>query len=220
MRVRRRAGRHEMPSSRAASGAWTRTSPKPTARCASRDRSAPCRSAATRAYAACRPRPRARASARPTMARCEALDISNDYTEALPSVNITFNLAEDKMLRVGLARVIARPPLDELRASRRCGTRPSRSTAAAAIRISIRSSPTRPTSRSSGISARRSAGGARGVLQGRRQPHRLQHAAGDHRRRHLRGHRPFNGEGGGITGAEFTFQTPFAQSGSRTSAST
>jgi iron complex outermembrane receptor protein len=48
----------------------------------------------------------------------EAIDADNDYTEALPSVNFNFNLAEDKLLRVGLARVLARPPLDELRASR------------------------------------------------------------------------------------------------------
>ena len=48
----------------------------------------------------------------------EEVHISNDYAEALPSVNLTFSLAEERLLRVGLARVIARPPLDELRASR------------------------------------------------------------------------------------------------------
>ena len=46
------------------------------------------------------------------------LSYDNDYTEALPSLNMTFNLADDKLLRFGAARVIARPPLDELRASR------------------------------------------------------------------------------------------------------
>ena len=46
------------------------------------------------------------------------VEVENDYTEALPSLNLTFNLSEDKLMRVGLARVIARPPLDELRATR------------------------------------------------------------------------------------------------------
>ena len=119
---------------------------------------------------------RARASARPTAARSQPSTISNDYTEALPSVNFTFNLAEDTLLRVGLARVIARPPLDELRASRSvvehdaAADRQRRQSAA-------RSVPRQPgsTCRSSGTSAR-SAGGDRGVLQGRRHPHRLHHA--------------------------------------------
>ncbi len=48
----------------------------------------------------------------------EAVSLTNDYSEALPSANLTFELAENKLLRVGVARVIARPPLDELRASR------------------------------------------------------------------------------------------------------
>jgi iron complex outermembrane recepter protein len=48
----------------------------------------------------------------------QPVDISNTYTEMLPSINFTFNIAEDALMRVGLARVISRPPLDELRASR------------------------------------------------------------------------------------------------------
>ena len=46
------------------------------------------------------------------------IGVDNDYTEVLPSVNFNLSVAEDKVLRVGLARVMARPPLDELRASR------------------------------------------------------------------------------------------------------
>jgi iron complex outermembrane recepter protein len=46
------------------------------------------------------------------------VSIDNEYTETLPSVNFNFNVADDKLLRVGLARVLSRPPLDELRASR------------------------------------------------------------------------------------------------------
>jgi TonB-dependent receptor len=48
----------------------------------------------------------------------QTLSVDNDYTEVLPSVNLTFNLTDGKLLRFGAARVIARPPLDELRASR------------------------------------------------------------------------------------------------------
>ena len=48
----------------------------------------------------------------------EPVSIEHDYTEALPSANLNFRLADDKLLRFGVARVIARPPLDELRASR------------------------------------------------------------------------------------------------------
>ncbi|HYJ42132.1 MAG TPA: TonB-dependent receptor [Steroidobacteraceae bacterium] len=48
----------------------------------------------------------------------QPLSYDNDYTEALPSLNLTFNLTDSNLLRFGAARVIARPPLDELRASR------------------------------------------------------------------------------------------------------
>jgi iron complex outermembrane receptor protein len=46
------------------------------------------------------------------------VNAEHDYTEVLPSVNFNFDLADDRKLRIGLSRVIARPPLDELRASR------------------------------------------------------------------------------------------------------
>jgi iron complex outermembrane recepter protein len=41
---------------------------------------------------------------------------SIDYKYDLPSANININLDETKKLRVGIARAISRPPLDELRA--------------------------------------------------------------------------------------------------------
>jgi TonB-dependent receptor len=44
--------------------------------------------------------------------------VDHDYTEVLPSGSLNFELADDKILRLGLARVIARPPLDEMRVSR------------------------------------------------------------------------------------------------------
>lgn len=48
----------------------------------------------------------------------QPLTVDHSYTEWLPSLNMTFDLQDDLLLRLGLARVIARPPLDELRAGR------------------------------------------------------------------------------------------------------
>ena len=39
------------------------------------------------------------------------------YTDVLPSMNLAFSLADDQMLRVALARQVARPRVDQLRAS-------------------------------------------------------------------------------------------------------
>ncbi|WP_417318775.1 TonB-dependent receptor [Emcibacter sp.] len=54
----------------------------------------------------------------------EALDVNvkNDYSKVLPSLNLNFHLTEDKIIRAGVARAIARPPLDELRAGRLLNT--------------------------------------------------------------------------------------------------
>ncbi|HVJ03367.1 MAG TPA: TonB-dependent receptor [Sphingomonas sp.] len=46
------------------------------------------------------------------------ISVEDDYTYVLPSGNLKFDLGEGKILRFGAAKVIARPPLDELRASR------------------------------------------------------------------------------------------------------
>ncbi|MET0533637.1 MAG: TonB-dependent receptor, partial [Steroidobacter sp.] len=46
------------------------------------------------------------------------VNVEHDYTDALPSVNVNFNLTDTTILRFGVAKVVARPPLDELRASR------------------------------------------------------------------------------------------------------
>jgi iron complex outermembrane receptor protein len=42
--------------------------------------------------------------------------VVNSYTEALPSATINFFLDDKRILRIGLARALSRPPLDELRA--------------------------------------------------------------------------------------------------------
>lgn len=44
--------------------------------------------------------------------------IGHDYSSVLPSAAVKFSLAEDRLLRFGIGKVMARPPLDELRASR------------------------------------------------------------------------------------------------------
>lgn len=41
-----------------------------------------------------------------------------NYTDILPSANAKFDFGDGKIVRLGVAKVIARPPLDELRASR------------------------------------------------------------------------------------------------------
>ncbi|MFC4307750.1 TonB-dependent receptor [Steroidobacter flavus] len=46
------------------------------------------------------------------------VSVDHDYSEVLPSANVNFNLSETTLLRFGVAKVVARPPLDELRASR------------------------------------------------------------------------------------------------------
>lgn len=44
--------------------------------------------------------------------------VDNDYVEVLPSASFTFDLGDDRLVRFGLARVLSRPPLDEMRVSR------------------------------------------------------------------------------------------------------
>ena len=47
-----------------------------------------------------------------------AVTVDHDYTDILPSANLKLDFQEGRVLRLGLAKVVARPPLDELRASR------------------------------------------------------------------------------------------------------
>ena len=140
----------------------------------------------------------------------EAVELTNDYSEVLPSLNLTFNLAEDKLLRFGVARVISRPPLDELRASRSLwndtppptgsGGNPLldpfvanqadlsfewyfKPEALASVALFYKDVDTHIGYTTAPVTI----DGTTYAVTG-----------------------PFNGDGGGITGAEFTFQTPFA----------
>jgi TonB-dependent receptor len=46
------------------------------------------------------------------------ITVEHDYSEMLPSLNLNFFPNDEVILRTGIARVMARPPLDELRAGR------------------------------------------------------------------------------------------------------
>jgi iron complex outermembrane receptor protein len=53
-----------------------------------------------------------------TASAFKAVTVDNSYTDLLPSANAKLDFGDGKVVRLGLAKVIARPPLDELRASR------------------------------------------------------------------------------------------------------
>ena len=84
---------------------------------------------------------RATATSRSTTAPYTPSPTDHHTTDILPSLNLNFSLTHDLKLRVGLARVMARPPLDEMRAERQIAS-PDHAAAhrhRAAIRSSIRS---------------------------------------------------------------------------------
>ncbi|WP_157218247.1 TonB-dependent receptor [Flavisphingomonas formosensis] len=56
---------------------------------------------------------------------------NNHYFRALPSLNLNFDLSDKLKLRAGIARVMSRPPLDELRASRSLSYYPPTNTGSA-----------------------------------------------------------------------------------------
>src|SRR5262249_17783576 len=47
----------------------------------------------------------------------QPVDIKNNYTDWLPSLNMNFHLSDDQILRFGAAIAVSRPPLDALVAS-------------------------------------------------------------------------------------------------------
>jgi iron complex outermembrane receptor protein len=51
--------------------------------------------------------------------------ITNHYFKALPSINLNFDLSAGLKLRLGAARVMSRPPLDQIRASQNLSYYPS-----------------------------------------------------------------------------------------------
>jgi TonB-dependent receptor len=140
----------------------------------------------------------------------EPVSITNDYTEWLPSVNMTFNLSEERLLRVGLARVVARPPLDELRASRALwndSPPPTGSGGNPALNPFLANQADvsyewyfKPEALVSLAVFYKDVDSHIGYTTEPVTIDNVTYAVTG----------PFNGGGGGITGAEFTFQTPFS----------
>ena len=56
-------------------------------------------------------------STQPAGSNVQPVDRGKTYTEVLPSMNLAFSLPADQTLRIGLAEQVARPRVDELRAS-------------------------------------------------------------------------------------------------------
>ncbi|MGY4517447.1 TonB-dependent receptor [Lysobacter sp. HA18] len=66
---------------------------------------------------------------RPAGQQIVAYTRGKTYTDVLPSLNLAFSLPDDQTLRVALAKQVARPRIDELRASRDFGVDQSKSPA-------------------------------------------------------------------------------------------
>jgi iron complex outermembrane receptor protein len=140
----------------------------------------------------------------------DEVSLTSDYSEILPSVNLTFNLADDKLLRAGIARVIARPPLDELRASRslwNSSPPPTGSGGNPNLDPFIANQADvsfewyfRPEALASVAVFYKDVDSHIGYTTEPVTIDGITYAVTG----------PFNGKGGGITGAEFTFQTPFS----------
>ena len=56
-------------------------------------------------------------SSAPVGNQIERFTDGKTYTDVLPSLNLAFSLTEDQMLRVALAKQVARPRMDDMRAS-------------------------------------------------------------------------------------------------------
>lgn len=54
---------------------------------------------------------------RPEGSNVQPIELGKTYTDVLPSLNLAFSLPNDQTLRIGLAEQVARPRVDELRAS-------------------------------------------------------------------------------------------------------
>ncbi len=140
----------------------------------------------------------------------QPLTFDSDYTEALPSLNLTFNVAEDKLFRVGVARVIARPPLDELRASRALWNDAPPATGQAGnpmlepfIANQLDLSYEWYFGDEALVALAAFYKDVDTHIGYTTQPETIDAIT-------YAVTAPYNGDGGGITGAEFTFQTPFS----------
>ncbi|MDR3508483.1 MAG: TonB-dependent receptor [Caulobacteraceae bacterium] len=140
----------------------------------------------------------------------DAIDIGHHYTDVLPSLGMTFHLNDNNVLRFSAARVIARPPLDEMRASRTI------SLPTAIPPTGSAGNPTLNPFRANQVDL---------SYEWYFHPESLFAAAiyykevssnigyktstADINGTNYTITGPFNGKGGGMEGVEFTFQTPF-----------
>jgi len=138
------------------------------------------------------------------------VSIDNDYVEVLPSLNLTFEIGENRLLRFGAARTIARPPLDELRAGRTLWNSAPPPTGSAGNPLLDPFRATQfdlsyewyfaPEALFAAAVYYKDVDSHIGYST---QPVEIGGVTYN-----ITG--PFNGDGGGITGAEVTFQTPFS----------
>ncbi|WP_312570716.1 TonB-dependent receptor [Brevundimonas sp.] len=138
------------------------------------------------------------------------VSVDNDHFELLPSLNLTLTLAEGRQLRLGLARTLARPPLDELRAGRTLYNTTPPPTGSAGNPL-LKPYIANQVDLSYEWYFAPEALFAAAVYYKDVESHigySTQPVTIGGTTYNVTG--PFNGGGGGITGAELTFQTPFS----------
>ncbi|QNH13446.1 TonB-dependent receptor [Xanthomonas sp. SI] len=137
---------------------------------------------------------------------------SNDYTDVLPSATLNFLLDDARILRFSVAKVIARPPLDELRTGRALDDPNTTIGQLTGSGGNPQLNPFRATQLDLSYEWYFHKEALAALALYRKWVdssigYKTQHETIDGRDYLISG--PFNGGGGYINGAELTFQTPF-----------
>ena len=137
---------------------------------------------------------------------------SNDYTDVLPSATLNFLLDDARILRFSVAKVIARPPLDELRTGRALDDPNTTVGQLTGSGGNPQLNPFRATQLDLSYEWYFHKEALAALALYRKWVdssigYKTQHETIDGRDYLISG--PFNGGGGYINGAELTFQTPF-----------
>ncbi|WP_369914235.1 TonB-dependent receptor [Xanthomonas sp. NCPPB 3005] len=137
---------------------------------------------------------------------------SNDYTDVLPSATLNFLLEDERILRFSVAKVIARPPLDELRTGRALDDPNTTVGQLTGSGGNPQLNPFRATQLDLSYEWYFHKEALAALALYRKWVdssigYKTQHETIDGRDYLISG--PFNGGGGYINGAELTFQTPF-----------
>ncbi|MBN6104733.1 TonB-dependent receptor [Xanthomonas sp. CFBP 8703] len=137
---------------------------------------------------------------------------SNDYTDVLPSATLNFLLDDERILRFSVAKVIARPPLDELRTGRALDDPNTTVGQLTGSGGNPQLNPFRATQLDLSYEWYFHKEALAALALYRKWVdssigYKTQHETIDGRDYLISG--PFNGGGGYINGAELTFQTPF-----------